>query len=148
MSNTSQIKVAEQVSRKAFIGFVVAVIFFMITNADTLVGDWTVLGWFQLPLCVWNYFWKILVYTLGTAIILLLGINHPGINNFINALLKALRDGTITPQEKLNLIEIAKDEFLGEWADLTQLVAQQEAKKEIPPPPEPLVVPPQPNPKL
>lgn len=133
------IKINETVSRKAFIGFVVAVIFFMITNIDTLNGNWAITGWFGLPICVWNYFWKILIYTIGTALILLLGINNPGINKFIVALQQALRDGTITPQEKLNLIELAKDEFLGAWADLTQLVAKQKEKIE------PLVVPPQPN---
>jgi hypothetical protein len=136
----STIKLNETVSRKAFIGFIVAVIFFMITNFDTLLGDWNVTGWFGIPICIWNYFWKTLVYTIGTGIIILLGINNPGINHFITKLLEALRDGTITPEEKLDLIQTAKDEFLGQWADLSNLVAKQKEKKvpiaKLPLPPE------------
>jgi hypothetical protein len=145
MSTKTKVVIAETVSKKAFLSFIIAIVIFMVTNVDILVnGDWTTRVWL-IPSCLWYYLLKVLGYTFITGLLILFGIQHPGISRLIEGIQDALRDGKITPQEKLGLIMLAKDEFLGAWADLAAMVTpKSEEKEKI----EPLVVPPQPNPKL
>ncbi len=126
----ANIKVADTISRNAFISFCAAIVVFLFSNADILVyGDWDtkIIG---LPSCLFYYILKVLGYTLVTALLLLFGIKHKGINTFITELIAVLRDGKISPEEKLHMIDIFKDEFLGGWADISSLVEQQAKKLE------------------
>lgn len=105
----------------------------MVSNVDILInGDWSTKV-FVFPSCLWYYLLKVLGYTLVTGLLILLGISHPGINHFLSELIEVLRDGKLSPEEKLHLIEVFKDEFLGGWADLTQLVVQEQKAKKEPP---------------
>jgi len=127
---TAKVKIADTISRGAFISFVIAIFLFMITNADILVnGDWDtkVIG---IPTCLFYYILKVSGYILITALLIIFGIKHPGINVFVTELIEVLRDGKLTPEEKIHLIDVFKDEFLGGWADLSNLVAEQAKKLE------------------
>lgn len=126
MSNTTKPKlvIAEMVSRNTFLAFLVSVVIFMVTNLGMLdqVSERVILGF---PEHIWLYILKVLGYSCLTALTILFGISHPGITKLIEGIQNALRDGKITPEEKLGLIMLAKDEFLGAWADLANMVAKK-----------------------
>ena len=117
-----KIKTLDAIPRNQFRGFVIAIVISFITNADKLIGDWEemFLNWIPDPL------WQFILGFGGNLIILYLvvtfGIERPGINNFLSKLMEALRDGKLDPAEKLILINALKDEFLGQWADLSNMV--------------------------
>lgn len=126
MSNTTKPKIviAETVSVKAFLAFLTSVVLFMLTNLDMLRKTSTVII-LGFPENIWLYILKVSGYSIVTALVMLFGISHPGITRLIEGIQAALRDGKITPEEKLGLIMLAKDEFLGAWADLANMVAKK-----------------------
>ena len=118
MSKT-KLKILDAIPTSQFIGFVIAIIIFILTNIGL---DWEKDG-LQSPTI------KVIGYIIAAALIVSLGIKKPGFAGFMSKLIETLRDGKISPEEKLQLIEAFKDEFLGQWADLSSMIYSEIMEK-------------------
>ena len=112
----AKIKLNDAITKSSFIGFVIAIGIFYFMNVDFKI-EW------PLPTEV-----KFILYVLLTSMLVILEIPRPGIAKFMMDVFKALNDGKLTPAEKLNLIQSAKDNLFGQWADLSEIVAKEEEK--------------------
>ena len=122
----SKIKLNDAITKKAFLGFMIAIAIFYFMNIDV---EWV----WPLPANL-----KFIVYVSLMGILVILEIPRPGIAKFMTDVFEALNDGKLTPAEKLSLIQSAKDNLFGQWADLSRLVAEEEEiekeeKKELAP---------------
>lgn len=114
----SKIQLSDAITKKSFIGFVIAIFIFFAMNVD-LEWEW------PLPTEL-----KFVLYVFMMAGLVILEIPRPGISKFMMDVFEALNDGRLTPEEKLAIIQSAKDNLFGQWADLSAIV---ERKKENPP---------------
>lgn len=112
------IQLNDAITKKSFIGFMIAIFIFFFMNVEV---EWT---W---PLAS-NL--KFVFYVFLMGILVILEIPRPGISKFMIDVFEALNDGKLTPEEKLQIIQSAKDNLFGQWADLSQLVAKKEEKKD------------------
>ena len=133
---TKTIKLKEQVSRISFLSFVAAVCFYMITNAGTLVDEPTWYIW-VIPSNVFMYVLKVTLYSLLTGLAIFFGVKNPSVTNLVQTIVDALQDGRLTPQEKLDIIEAAKNIFLSRYAEINEQVYIEKEKMEEPEPPLP-----------
>ena len=124
-----KLKTLDAIPTKQFAGFVIALLISFFTNIDKLLGNWDQLIWNWIPEPLMDFMLGFFGNTIILVLVIVFGIERPGINNFITKLIEALRDGKLTPEEKLELINALKDEFLGQWADLTSLVLQKKEEK-------------------
>jgi hypothetical protein len=115
-----KIKLQQSIGIKAFIGFVVAINLFFITTVGIPTDSWKIF--------IGDSKTKFLLYVDGISILLCLGITRPSFNKFFSELVLALRDFKLSAEERLHLIEVLKDEFLGNYADLTIEVAKKNEK--------------------
>jgi len=120
----SKIQTSDAITKNAFVGFVIAIFVFFFMNVSIDWNDW----WHSSAL-------KFALYVLLMAFLVIVEIPRPGIAAFLTDVFGALNDGRLTPEEKLQLIQSAKDNLFGQWAELSAIVAQKEEKIE---PPEPL----------
>ena len=111
-----KIKLTDAITKKAFIGFIIAIFLFFFTNVPI---DWKDIK-----------DWKFILYVLAVGILIILEVPRPGISAFMTDVFLALNDGKLTPVEKLQIIQSAKDNLFGQWADLSQVVAEEEKKEE------------------
>jgi|GEM_PF-3629397 len=125
-----KLKTLDAIPRNQFLGFIVAIVIAFLTNASKLEGDWSeyiyLFGWKFIQQPLWSFCIGFFGNTLILTLVVVFGIERPGVNHFVTELIKALRDGKLSPEEKLHLIEILKDEFLGQWADLSNYVYGKE----------------------
>ena len=112
----AKIKLNDAITKSSFIGFVIAICIFYFMNVE-IEWEW------PLPPKV-----KYILYVIFIALLVILEIPRPGISAFMMDVFKALNDGKLTPAEKLNLIQSAKDNLFGQWADLSEIVAKEEEK--------------------
>ena len=119
----SKIKLNDAITKSSFIGFVVAIGIFYFMNVE-IEWEW------PLPPKV-----KYILYVIFIALLVILEIPRPGISKFMMDVFEALNDGKLTPAEKLNLIQSAKDNLFGQWADLSAIVAKAEEKEKEKKPP-------------
>lgn len=118
-------KLNDAISVKTFVSYVIAIIFFFVMNVvlgTNVIDLINVFHWYQLG---WV---KFLFYTVITTILVLFGIERPGIAKFFVDLFAALRDGKLSAEEKLYLIESATDNIFSQWANLSAVVKQVEEK--------------------
>ncbi len=115
-----KIKLQQSIGIKAFIGFIVAINIFFITTVGIPTESWKIF--------IGDNRTKFLLYLDGIAILLCLGITRPSVNKFLSELILALRDFKLSAEERLHLIEILKDEFLGNYADLSIEVSKKKEK--------------------
>jgi cobalamin biosynthesis protein CobD/CbiB len=108
-----KLKVNDAITMKSFVGFVIAVFVFFFMNVS-----------FSLE---WSLSFKFLLYVTLTAMIMILGIQRPGITAFMRDVFEALNDGRIDASEKLRLIQSAKDNLFSTWAELTEEVYKKES---------------------
>ena len=127
---TTKLKILDAIPRGQFLGYVIAMLIAFLTNMGKLNGDWTTFVFLEFPDPLWDFLLGFLANWAIITLVVMLGIERPGINHFITELMKALRDGKLSPEEKLHLINLIKDEFLGQWADLTTNVYENVEKKE------------------
>jgi len=120
-----RIKLTDAITKKAFIGFMITIFIFFFMNVDI---DWT--DWTEL---------KFVIYVLMIGALVVLEIPRPGISAFMTDVFVALNDGKLSPSEKLQIIQSAKDNLFGQWADLSNAVEEEKIKEEekIPDPEEP-----------
>ena len=120
----SKIQTSDAITKNAFMGFVIAIFIFFFMNVAIDWADW----WHSSEL-------KFALYVLIMAFLVIVEIPRPGIAQFLTDVFGAMNDGRLTPEEKLQLIQSAKDNLFGQWAELSAIVAQKEEKS---PPLEPL----------
>jgi len=91
---------------------------------ETVVENWYEQGWV-----------KFLSYTALTTALVLYGIERPGLAKFFVDLFGALRDGKLTAEEKVFLIESATDNIFSQWANLKAIVSgDKKEEKKLPDP--------------
>ena len=110
-----KLKLTDAITKKAFIGFIITIFIFFFMNVDI---DWT--DWTEL---------KFVVYVLMIGALVILEIPRPGISAFMTDVFVALNDGKLTPAEKLQIIQSAKDNLFGQWADLSNAVEEEKVKE-------------------
>ena len=113
-----KIQLNDAITKKSFIGYMIAIFIFYFMNVDV---EWT---W---PLAS-NL--KFIFYVFLMGVLVILEIPRPGISKFMVDVFEALNDGKLTPEEKLQIIQSAKDNLFGQWADLSQVVASKLKKEE------------------
>jgi len=122
----ARIKLNDAIALKTFLSYVIAILFFFIMNVvlkdDMIVEHWWQIGWV-----------KFIAYMSLTTALVLFGIERPGLAKFFVDLFAALRDGKLTAEEKIFLIESATDNIFSEWANLKAVVMpkEKEEKTEI-----------------
>ena len=57
--------------------------------------------------------------------------------SYVKGIVEDLNDGKLTPEEKLHIIQSAKDNLFGQWADLSQQVEEKKEEEKKAPAPEP-----------
>jgi len=112
------VQLNDAITKKSFIGFVIAIFIFYFMNVEVVVA-------WPLPSNL-----KFILYVFLIGALVILEIPRPGISMFMMDVFKALSDGKLTPEEKLQIIQSAKDNLFGQWADLSEIVAKKETKKE------------------
>ena len=113
----SKIQLNDAITKKSFIGFMIAIFIFFFMNVEVEFA-------WPLPTPL-----KFVLYVAMMGLLVILEIPRPGISKFMMDVFEALNDGKLTPTEKLAIIQSAKDNLFGQWADLSKIVAEEEEKE-------------------
>ena len=107
----SKFKLNDAITKKTFLTFVLGLLFFYVMNVllESESIDPKI---------------KFIIYVCFMFILVLFGIERPGVGAFMNDVFTALRDGKLTAEEKVFLIESATDNIFSYWANLKAVVAK------------------------